>query len=39
MCRWEQQWSRDTTSFPTEPHGDPLATAQRLAEKYRGYWK
>jgi alpha-N-acetylglucosaminidase len=38
MCRWEQQWSRDTTAFPTEPRGDALATARRLAEKYHGWW-
>lgn len=35
MCQWEQRWSRDTTTFPTEPRGDPLATARRLKEKYR----
>jgi alpha-N-acetylglucosaminidase len=35
MCAWEQQWSRETGSFPTEPQGDGVATARRLAGKYR----
>ncbi|MEZ4412777.1 MAG: alpha-N-acetylglucosaminidase [Gemmatimonadales bacterium] len=34
MCAWEQQWSRETGSFPTEPQGDAVATARRLAAKY-----
>ena len=35
-CAWEQAWSRDTTSFPTAPRGDPIATARRLVAKWRG---
>ncbi|HEY3933913.1 MAG TPA: alpha-N-acetylglucosaminidase [Gemmatimonadales bacterium] len=35
-CQWELQWSHDTTSFATAPAGDALATARRLAEKWRG---
>ena len=35
-CEWEQQWSHDTTSFPTEPTGDPIGTARRLVRKWRG---
>jgi len=34
MCTWEQQWSRETGSFPTEPSGDAVTTARRLASKY-----
>jgi alpha-N-acetylglucosaminidase len=34
-CAWEQKWSRDTTSFRTTPTGDPIATARRLADKWR----
>ncbi|HET7789544.1 MAG TPA: alpha-N-acetylglucosaminidase [Gemmatimonadales bacterium] len=37
MCRWEQNWSRDTAAYPTEPSGDPVRTARRLAAKYRGW--
>jgi alpha-N-acetylglucosaminidase len=35
-CEWEQQWSHDTTSFRTEPAGDPIGTARRLMQKWRG---
>lgn len=34
-CEWEQAWSRDTASFSTTPIGDPVATARRLAAKWR----
>jgi alpha-N-acetylglucosaminidase len=34
MCRWEQEWSRRTDSFPTEPHGDALALSRKLFRKY-----
>ena len=35
MCEWEQRWSRASDAFPTEPRGDPVATARRVARKYR----
>lgn len=34
-CDWEQRWSRATTPFPVTPQGDPVATAARLARKWR----
>jgi len=34
MCTWERQWSSGTGSFPTEPRGDAVETARRLAAKY-----
>jgi alpha-N-acetylglucosaminidase len=34
MCRWEQEWSRRTDSFPTEPHDDALALSRKLFRKY-----
>lgn len=35
-CVWEQAWSRETTSFRTQPAGDAIVVAQRLVEKWRG---
>jgi alpha-N-acetylglucosaminidase len=35
MCEWEQGWSRGRDAFSTEARGDEVATARRLAEKYR----
>lgn len=35
-CVLEQAWSRDTTSFRTQPAGDPIVVAQRLVDKWRG---
>ena len=35
MCAWEQAWSAETGAFPTQPQGDAVATAGRLAAKYR----
>lgn len=37
MCTWEQEWSSETGAFPTEPSGDAVATARRLAGKYREF--
>jgi alpha-N-acetylglucosaminidase len=34
MCAWEQAWSRGDAPFPTEPRGDAVATARRLAARY-----
>ncbi len=34
-CEWEQQWSRDTAAFRTEPAGDPVETARRLLRTWR----
>ena len=34
-CEWEQRWSRETSAFRTTPAGDPVATAARLARKWR----
>ncbi len=35
MCAWEQEWSNETGTFPTEPTGDAVETARRLAAKYQ----
>jgi alpha-N-acetylglucosaminidase len=35
MCEWEQQWSRDTTRFMTEPKGEPIAVSRRLIDRWR----
>jgi alpha-N-acetylglucosaminidase len=35
MCEWEQDWSRQTDAFPSEPRGDAIGTTRRLALKYR----
>ncbi len=35
MCAWEQAWSNETGTFPTEPTGDAVETARRVAGKYR----
>jgi alpha-N-acetylglucosaminidase len=32
---WEWDWVNRQQAYPTEPQGDPVATAQRLYEKYR----
>jgi alpha-N-acetylglucosaminidase len=34
MCRWEQRWSRRTGTFSTAPHGDALAVARKMFDKY-----
>jgi len=34
MCTWEQQWSSETSSFPTEPQGDAVQTARTMMNKY-----
>jgi alpha-N-acetylglucosaminidase len=36
MCQWEQDWSHQHDRFSTTPQGDPVATAARLYQKYRG---
>jgi alpha-N-acetylglucosaminidase len=36
MCQWEQNWSHQHDQFSTTPQGDPVATAARLYQKYRG---
>jgi alpha-N-acetylglucosaminidase len=33
---WEDAWTRETDSYPTEPQGDSVETALRLLEKYAG---
>lgn len=35
MCEWEQEWSRRTDEFASEPRGDAIGIARRLALKYR----
>ena len=35
MCAWEQQWSRDSTTFATQPRGDAVAAARRMSAKWR----
>ena len=34
MCQWEQEWSRRTDTFPSEPRGDALALSRTLFRKY-----
>jgi alpha-N-acetylglucosaminidase len=35
-CEWEQNWSRDSTSFRRHAAGDPVGTSRRLLGKWRG---
>jgi alpha-N-acetylglucosaminidase len=35
-CAWEQRWSEGHTEFRTTAEGDPIGTARRLRERYRG---
>ncbi|HXI20966.1 MAG TPA: alpha-N-acetylglucosaminidase, partial [Gemmatimonadales bacterium] len=35
-CEWEQRWSADSASFRTSPVGDPIGTAEKVWEKWRG---
>lgn len=32
---WEEHWCQRTSSYPTQPHGNPVTMARRLLAKYR----
>ena len=34
LLQWERDWVDQRETYPTEPHGDSLAVAQKLWEKY-----
>lgn len=35
MKNWERYWVHATESFPSEPIGDPIVSANQLYEKYQ----
>ncbi|MCX6245874.1 MAG: alpha-N-acetylglucosaminidase [Bacteroidetes bacterium] len=35
-CEWEKSWCRQHEQFPLQPKGDPVSTARRIWDKYRG---
>ena len=36
LLQWERDWADQRETYPTEPHGDSLAVARKLWEKYGG---